>query len=294
MTRRSLRLLQLATLALVVALAAGFAVALLHRPSGGHIDLGGRPVSIHQELTPRDPRFGDTVVATIDVLADPTRVDPGGVQVRALYGPYAVASTSRSVRRTGGVSVTHVESRLRCLDLRCVPSGSAKAFQFEPVRVSYRQDSSNRTVTSDWPALRVHSRVTRTDLARPVLHVPGPVAAPARYRLPPGVAGYGLLVLAGLLAAGGAALLLRVGLRRIAPARRRVSPLERVLAELAASCSNGDSGRRRRALEDLARELEPLDEPLSVESRVLAWSPLEPQPEAVSDLTSRVRTAVRT
>jgi hypothetical protein len=66
-----------------------------------------------------------------------------------------------------------------------------------------------------------------------------------------------------------------------------------VLSELTASSSNGDSGRRRRALEMLARELEPLDQSLSAESRVLAWGPEEPRPQAISDLTARVRKEVR-
>jgi hypothetical protein len=126
-----------------------------------------------------------------------------------------------------------------------------------------------------------------------VLRVPAPVAAAAEYRVSPTATGYVLLVVAGLLAASGVFLLLRVGLRRVAPARRAVPPLERVLAELAASSANGDSGRRRRALEELARELEPLDAPLSAESRVLAWGPDEPQADTVSDLASRVRKEVQ-
>jgi hypothetical protein len=174
-----------------------------------------------------------------------------------------------------------------------VPAGRAKTFHFRPVRVSYEDGSTTRTATSSWPVLQVHSRVTAADVARPVLSVPAPVAAPARYRFSPTAAGWALIVVAVLLAASGAALLLSVGLRRIAPTPERVAPLERVLGELAASCSNGDSGRRRRALEDLARELEPLDEPLSLESRVLAWGPDDPQPAAISDLTTRVRTEVR-
>jgi hypothetical protein len=290
-TLRSRRLLQLGGLALLVALAIGFGLSLAHRPSGARVDLGGRAVSVRQELTPRDPQFGDTVVATIDVFADPSRVD--GVQVKAGFGPYRVASSSRTVRTAGGVRVIHVEQRLRCLDLPCVPSGRVKAFHFEPVRVSYREGSRTQAVASPSPTLRVRSRVTAAELARPVLRVPAPVAAPDRYRLPPIATGYALLALAALLAAGGATLVLGVALRRIAPARRRVAPLERVLDELATASSNGDSGRRRRALEELARELEPLDEPLSIESRVLAWGPGDPQPEAISDFASRVRTAVR-
>jgi hypothetical protein len=68
--------------------------------------------------------------------------------------------------------------------------------------------------------------------------------------------------------------------------------LERILDELTSSLMNGDSGRRRRTLEQLARELEPLDEPLSFESHVLAWAPHDPEPAAIADLAQRVRTVV--
>jgi hypothetical protein len=93
-------------------------------------------------------------------------------------------------------------------------------------------------------------------------------------------------------AAGGLALVGRAVLPLLALARgrRRGTPLERILGEL--TSANGDIGRRRRTLEQLARELEPLDESLSFESRVLAWSPQEPEPAAISDLARRVRTVV--
>jgi hypothetical protein len=289
----SRRLLQLGALALLVALAVGLALALVHRPAAGHVDLAGRSFSIRSQLVPQEPQFGDTVVASIDVSVDPTRFDPDSIRVKTDFAPYEVASRSRTVRTVGGVSSVHIERRLRCLTLRCVPHGAVRTFLFTPAVISYRQGTAHADLVRGWPTLRVRSRITAADIAAPVLRVPPPVAAPVQYRLPSGATGYALLVLAGLLAAGGAALLLWVGLRRIAPPLRRVPPLERVLARLAASCSNGDSGRRRRALEELARELEPLDEPLSIESRVLAWGPADPKPEAVSDLTSRVRTAVR-
>ena len=88
-------------------------------------------------------------------------------------------------------------------------------------------------------------------------------------------------------------MLLRAGLLGLRlRGRSREAPLDRILHELAAVSTNGDSGRRRRALEELARELEPLDEPLSAESRVLAWAPADPRPETIADLTDRVRAAV--
>jgi hypothetical protein len=271
------RLLQAGALALLIALGAGLTLALLHGPSHG--DLGSGPLTIRTQLSPQDPQFGDTVVATIDVSGA-----RDNVRVRSNFAPYAVVSTRRSVRAAGGESFVRIVTRLRCLELSCLPGAAIKTFRLKPVRVSGEAHA--------WPPLRVHSRITKGDSARPVLRVPPPAAAPARYGVSPTAAGTVLLVLAGLLAAGGVFLLLRVALRKIVPTRRPLPPLERVLAELAASSSNGDFGRRRRALEELARELEPLDEPLSVESRVLAWGPDEPRPEAVSDLATRVRQEV--
>ena len=271
------RLLQAGALALLVALGAGLTVALLHSPSQG--ERGSDPLTVRTQLSPQDPQFGDTVVATLDVFGAPT-----DVRVRSNFAPYDVVSRKRSVRTVGGQSFVRIVTRLRCLELSCLPRASIKTFRLKPVRISGKAHA--------WPPLRLHSRITKADSAQPVLRVPTPAAAPARYRVSPTVAGTILLALAGLLAAGGVFLLLRVALRKIAPTRRPLPPLERVLAELAASSANGDSGRRRRALEELARELEPLDEPLSVESRVLAWGPDDPRPETVSDLATRVRQEV--
>lgn len=272
------RLLQAGALALLIALGAGLTVALLHGPSHG--DLGSGPLTIRTQLSPQDPQFGDTVVATLDVSGA-----GDNVRVRSNFAPYAVVSSRRSVRTAGGESFVRIVTRLRCLELSCLPRASIKTFRLKPVRVAGEAHA--------WPPLRVHSRITKADSARPVLRVPPPAAEAARYRISPTAAGTVLLVLAGLLAASGVFLLLRVALRKIGPTRRPLPPLELVLAELAAASSNGDSGRRRRALEELARELEPLDEPLSVESRVLAWGPDDPRPETVTDLATRVRQEVR-
>ena len=112
MRLRSSRLLRLGALALLAVLAIGLAFSLRHRPAVGRIELAGRPLVIRQSLKPRDPQFGDTVVATIDVLADQTRVDAGSVRLRAGFGAFDVVSTTRSVRTVGRVSVSHLESRL--------------------------------------------------------------------------------------------------------------------------------------------------------------------------------------
>jgi hypothetical protein len=284
-----------AALVLAVLLAAAFAVAVLRRPAQAPVRLDGRPLSVVKTLSPRDPQFGDTVTATVDVSVDSSRVDAGSVRVHGSFAPYRVASSRRTVRRTGNVSLVRVEYRLRCLDLGCVPQGEQRTLHFGPVRVGYRDGQRPATLRTNWPALRVHTRVTASDLQRPFFQVAPPRAAPAEYRLPPEATGYTLLGLAALLALGGAALIARLGLRRRQwlPRLGGVPALEQILDELAAASANGDSGHRRKALEHLARELEPLDESLSVESRVLAWAPQDPGPETIAELTARVLRAVR-
>jgi hypothetical protein len=271
--------LRLAILALAAALAAGFVVAALHRPGGKTAArLGSQQVSVRQTLSPRSAQFGDTVVATTDVLArEPVRLSAG-------FAPYRVVSTRRTVSRSGGVRLTHVTQRLRCLEPACVPAGSGTTFRFAPLRVSYGDGSR----AFAWPALHVSSRVGAADVRRAVLRVPAPapVLHPARHAF-----GWGLLVLAAALAAGGAALLLRLWLPPLRARRHEAPPLERALVEARASAAD-EPGRRRRALEALARELEPLDAPLSAESRVLAWAPPDPEPGAIEELTGRVQEAL--
>lgn len=278
-----------AALALVGALAAAFVFALLHRPGGTSVPPGARAVSVRAWLSPREPQFGDTVLAGANVLVDPRRVDPASVRLRAGFAPYRVISTARSVRHSGGYSAVRVEKTLRCLSVACVSGGARQTFRFPPLRVTYRQGSARRTLSISWPELGVGSRVAPRDLVHPVLRAPFTPPS-VHYRLSPSVTGYVLLALAAVLALGGAAFVLGAAFRASAVRLRRPAPLlDRILAELAAASSNGDSARRRHALEQLARALEPVDGPLSTESRVLAWGRDDPQSDAISELTQRVR-----
>jgi hypothetical protein len=281
------RALALAALIVAAGLAAFFAVAALHGPAQSAVRLSGRPVAVLRTLSPAEPQFGDSVVAAIEVFVDTRRVDPRSVDVGARFTPFVVTSSTRSVRRAGGVSIVRVVDRLDCLDAPCLPKSAAATFRFPRLRIAYR----GGTLVAAWPALRVHARLEPADLEHSVLRVGAPQAHPS-YRLPPGVTGWLLLAVGLVGAAGGLALVGRAVLPLLALARgrRRGTPLERILGEL--TSANGDLGRRRRTLEQLARELEPLDESLSFESRVLAWSPQEPEPAAISDLARRVRTVV--
>jgi hypothetical protein len=274
-----MKAVRVAILVLVAGLAAGFVVALLHRPGAKTTArLGAQKVSVRQTLSPRSAQFGDTVVATTDVLAR------GSVRLSSDFAPYRVVSTKRTVSSSGSVRLTHVTQRLRCLEPACVPAGSGTTVRFAPLQVSYGGGSR----TFAWPALHVSSRVGGADIRRAVLRVPAPapVLHPARRAF-----GWGLIVLAAALATGGAALLLRLWLPPLRARRQMVPPLERALVEARASAAE-DPGQRRRALEALARELEPLDAPLSAESRVLAWAPPDPEPAAIAELTGRVQEAL--
>jgi hypothetical protein len=256
-----------------------------HRPAQSSVRLAGGPVGTRRSLSPAEPQFGDPVVATIEVFVDPRRVDPRSVKLDARFAPFSVTSSTRSIRLTGDVSIVRVVDRLDCLDARCLPKGAAATFRFPRLRVAY----PGGTLVAAWPALRVHARAQAADLRRPMLRV-GPPVAHAGYRLPPGLTGWALLAAALVAALGGLALLARAVLPSpLFARRRRGTPLERILQELT---DGGTNGRSRATLEQLARELEPLDEPLSFESRVLAWAPQEPEPEAIADLARRVRTVV--
>jgi hypothetical protein len=287
------RLAAAAAIVVLVVLAAALAVAALHRLSRPSVRLV-RAASVERSLSPEDPQFGDTVTATIDVFVDSRRVDLRSVAVKTGFAPYRVVSSKRTTHRQGDVGIVHIEDRLRCLEVACVPPGDRRTFRFAPVQVDYRNGSRSVTLRAPGPELRVHARVTAADTARPVFRVGPPQATRTGYRFPPEPTGYVLLALAALLTVGGAALLVRAGLLGLRlRGRAREAPLERILRELAAASTNGDSGRRRRALEELARELEPVDEPLSAESRVLAWAPDDPNPEWIADLTVRVQSAVK-
>ncbi len=281
------RLWALAGLVLTAGLAAVFVVAVLHRPGQSTVRLAGGPVATLRTLTPTDPQFGDTVVATVEVFVDPGRVDPRLVRLHASFAPFTVTSSARSVHRKGSLSIVRVVDRLDCLAAACLPKGEAATFGFPDVRVAY----PGGTLVADWPALRVHARMQAADVRHPMLRVGAPQAHPS-YRLPPGVTGWTLLAVALVGALAGLGLLARAVLPSLAFTRRRGTSLERILRELSNGSANGDVGRRRGALEQLAHELEPLDEPLSFESRVLAWAPHEPEPETISDLVRRAHAVV--
>ena len=127
-------------------------------------------------------------MATIEVFVDPRRVDPRSVKLDASFAPFSVISSTRSISRTGDVSIVRVVDRLDCLDSSCLPKGDATTFRFPSLRVTY----PGGTLAAAWPVVRVHARVQAADLQHPNA-ARRDSAAHQSYRLPPGITGWALL-----------------------------------------------------------------------------------------------------
>jgi hypothetical protein len=264
--------------------------ALLRAPGTPELGLVQPPLEARTSFTRLDPQVGDAVVAAVDVLLDRSEIDPASVRLAMRVAPYRVVGSTRTRHDTGATTLLHLERRLECLREPCVPLRPLKTFRFPDLVLRYRDGATPTTAVVAWPRLTVHSRLDAARRASPQLRLLARHSAPPSFRVDPHRAGVALLVVGALLGAAGVALLLWLAAAPLVARRRRIGPVERILRELQGA--NGDSGRRRTALEQLARELAPLDGPLSQESRVLAWAPHDPPPDAVDELARRARAVV--
>jgi hypothetical protein len=197
--------------------------------------------------------------------------------VQASFTPYSV----RSVARHGG-STTYT---LECLSARCAPTpGGARQVELPSAVVSV---PGSRPVAIAWPPLRVASRLTPAEAAKPTFRTD---LTPPRTssRLDPGALGWTLTSLAGLLVVGSvlwtALALWPRRLRRTAD--DDLSSLERALGLVARSL-DGPAEKRRAALDELAVVLG--DDPFAGLVRTLAWSPQPPPAPAVEQVADEVR-----
>jgi hypothetical protein len=285
-TRRTVALAALAALVVTGLLA----WVLLRAPAPPQAGLTQPPIEARTSFAPLDPQLGDPVTATVDVFLDTTEIDPDSVRLDVRVPPYTVVGATRTRHDTGAVTVLHLQRRLECLAEPCVPLRALKTFTFPDLVLRYRDAGAPMTAVVGWPRLTVHSRLDAARRAAPQLRVGAAHSAAPSFRVEPHRAGVTLLVLAALLGSAGILLLLWLAAAPLLVRRRRVGPVERILRELQGA--NGDSGRRRSALEQLARELAPLNGELSQESRVLAWAPHDPPHDAVDELARRARAVV--
>jgi hypothetical protein len=264
-------------------------------------------------VAPREVLFGDTVHARFEIVLDKGRVDPDSVRVAADFSPWEIVGRSAPRRQDDGdVAYLRTTFVLRCVTGTCLPSGQSARYDFRPARIAFGAPSDQRIEESSielpLPPIRVYSRFAAANrdadpFSSPwradVLSLPS-----VSYRFSPGV----LLVI--LL--GGAALAAIAGLTlayvawpRRAPAPPPeppppapvpvLSPLEQALVLLEHSIRGNGAAAQRRALEQVAEQLELADwgdASLARKARVLAWSEGVPPVEETTSLAARVRSVL--
>ncbi|HEU0335081.1 MAG TPA: hypothetical protein VFR43_00930 [Gaiellaceae bacterium] len=239
-------------------------------------------------------RFGDPVVAGVEVLVPAEAVDPESIRVDASFAPFALAGPPALERRDGGpTTLLRWRYRLECLERACLPREAGLGVVLPPATVRFVSRSGRAgAVTVGWPQVRSATWLGgadagllgwRADLA--------PLPA-FDYRIPPRPFAVLLALVAVALAAAGAALLWPAVRRAVphaaAPADRR-SVLDRALAAVRAAAGGDDAAERRRALDLLARELRRgarRDE--AGDARRLAWSRSAPMQTEMDELADRV------
>lgn len=264
-------------------------------------------------VAPREVLFGDTVNARFDIVLDRKRVDPESVRVTANFDPWGVAGKPITRRQDDGdISYIRVTYVLRCVSGTCVPSGQSGRYSFRPARIAYGAPSDQQidesSIEVPLPAIRVYSRfaVGNRDT--------GPFESPWRadvlslpavsYDRSPGFLLVVLLVGAAIAAVAGAALAYVAWPRRQPapppapappPPAPVLSPLEQALVLLENSIRVNGAAEQRRALEQVAEQLELSewgDSKLAREARVLAWSEDVPPVDMTTSLAARVRSAL--
>lgn len=300
--------------------AAVAALALLAAGCVGGDEAGGPPpgrfLATSRSLTPTAHLFADPVTVQVDAVLNRKRFDPDRVRLRVAFLPYRiVGGISRSREDFPGFTRLTFRLRLRCLTVQCVPSrlqsvlggqegrGERRTFRFKPARLVYDDPKSGKVRHLRrvwWPPLDAISGLSATNTSFPPTGFASgsefrativPLPEPS-YRLPAGLVG-------GLLLAGAAALLAFPATLVAREVRRRrpeaesepeLPPLERALLAVEWARDRGSAGDQREALEALAFELDAGGAAQRArEARALAWSPREPGPEEITELTDTVR-----
>lgn len=294
----------LIALQVCVAVLVGLAIRELWVAARGERDSVGAParaVGVTARIEPDVVAFGTPVVATADVVADATVVDPGSIRVQADFSPYEVAGGPVVERHVEGATA-HILYRytLRCLREGCEPAGARGVARFDPGLVRYRfvgHPGTGRDIV-EWPSVIVASRVAAPDVQAIRWRASETALPPVTTRL--GARTTAALLLLAALALAGAAVWLGRRLWHVpsvadepAPRDER-PPLERALELARAEAANGAaSPARRKALELVARELDRAGlADLADEARSLAWSPRPFRAEEVESLARRAEGAV--
>jgi hypothetical protein len=284
-------------------LAAGALAGVLILVLVGGDERGSRllqPIRARATAAPAVHQFGDRVVAEIEVMLDPGRVDPASVTLDPDFEPFTVIGRSRRQAQSEGAALQRHRFTLACLHLACLPGRTPRTFSLAEPVVGYRlRSGASRRLSLEWPRLTGTSRLDPGELAQsPELPFRADVAPPsASFRVEPGTLA-ALLLSAALLLVVVAAALLSPELRRLLllRARRRdplagMTPLQRALLLVERSLARGNAEDQRKAIDRLARELRRAgDDELSAAARQLAWSARAPADADLAPIEEAERT----
>jgi hypothetical protein len=304
MGARGVRRWAIVAVQVAAAVLVGLAIKELWVATRGDGTVGAptRAVTVTSRIEPDVVAFGTPVVATADVVADATVVDPGSIRLQVDFSPYEVAGEPAVERHVEG-GTAHVTFRytLRCLREGCEPSGARGVARFESGLVRYRfadNPGTGRDVV-DWPPVIVASRVAAADVEAIRWRASETELPAVTTRFGP--TSLAIALLAGALALAGCAVWLARRLWHVPPAPEETAPrderppLERALHLARSAAANGAAvADRRRALELVARELDAVGlSGLADEARELAWSPRPSTAEEVDSLARRAEDAAR-
>ena len=248
------------------------------------------PLTIRTSFTPEAVAFGDTVVAHIDVIVDPSTVRSETVHAVYSLAPLTLLAPPvehRVVR--GHTTVVTYELRAACLSDRCVSAAGTARPVLAPARAdAVGRDGAKVGAGASWPQLEIVGRVSARDVAaaRPPFRVDTSVPA-VTYRIAPATLARLLDIAAALLVAAGLTLGAFALRHRATVATTRGDALQRALA-LARTSRGRPVPDRRSALGLVARLLTPRNRRLARTVDELAWSRPAPTPERLTDVLDEV------
>jgi hypothetical protein len=291
----------------LAAAGAALAIALVARHgSSEHVGLpiGDQGLSAQTSIAPRAQLFGDSVVARLDLLIDRDVIDPEAITVWTSFAPYRATAKLRQ-RRIDYERFTRLRYSvpLECLEDKCAPQSTRKAFHFPPAQVRLKGRVIQRL---RWPELTIGSRLQNpssdnTDVRNQRLREPTSGldwraevrVQPPTWRIGPTSVTVLLVGFAmSLLAASFYLLTIAYpGLaKRLWRRPPRLSPLERALGVVERASERGIEEEHRVALDDLATELRALGAgELAGDAYALAWDAPPPAPDRTAGLSTRVR-----
>jgi hypothetical protein len=273
--------------------------------------------TVRATFEPEVHGFGEPVTARLELLVRRSELELSTLRPVSNFEPYDVVGPARrEVVDFGALQLVRYTILIQCLKQACLPETQTGQFEFAPSdprlgsagftwrtppppgREFKDRRLDNRSVSGDWPTLKVASRLSPEQLEDAAWRSNLADLPEATFRVAPRALGAGLLGVAAALVLAAAALVGRYvsDVRRRAAAARieeqEAEPtlLEQALGLLVQARGNGEPGEQRIALETLARELHVHGRvDLAHDAERLAWSAGTPVAVEVDELAETVR-----